>query len=141
MSGIRRKDQNARVPVVSNIAPEVRIKDIEDAWIADRLKGEVGSTERLLSDDYQGGTSSGHAQTKTDFVASIKAGVCKFKNFRSDERSIRVSGDIALSVGRAVFESSDRQHSFRYLRVFKRYEDGQWHLVASQSTLILPSKP
>ena len=149
MARPRRTNRNTGVPGGSeDVAVEATIKNIEDAWIADRLRGERRSTEQLLSDDYLGATSSGFAQTKPDFVALIGTEICKFDEFRCEERNVKVHGEIVISTGRIFLEgeklsvgrSADRQHSFRYLRVFKRGEDGQWRLVASQSTVVLPSK-
>lgn len=120
-------------PVNNQKLDEERLQGIEDEWLAERIRGESESTQRLLDDDYQGSTSSGAPQTKADFVNAVNSARRDFENYLHTERNIKIHGDTAISTGVATLRASDRLHSFRYLRVFLR-KHGEWRLIASQST-------
>jgi len=105
---------------------------IEDEWMAQRLRGESDMTERLLTDDFQGGTSDGLVQSKTDFVRFIRSGFGKHESANHEHRHVVLHGEAAISTGIVALKSGNREHRFRYLRVFVN-NHGEWRLIASQS--------
>lgn len=109
---------------------------IEDDWLMARIRGEAESTERLLDDAYLGSTSDGMSQTKADFVRSVQSSRGPYAQGDHTSRQIQFSGDTAVSAGVVTMKSADRESRFRYLRVYRKL-DGEWRLIASQSTRIL----
>jgi hypothetical protein len=109
------------------------IFNLEDEWLASRMRGDIDSTLRLLDDDYQGTTSDGVAQTKMDFVHSLELAGPSAMSSEHVQRSVRTYADVAVSMGCAIMRSAKGEHSFCYLRVYNK-KDGEWRLIASQST-------
>jgi hypothetical protein len=111
------------------------LSSIEDEWMAARLRGDTGLTERLLDEGYRGTTSDGLPQTKAEFVRTIELSRLTSMSADHTDRNIGVHGDVAVSSGLATLRALDRQHSFRYLRVYRKSR-GEWRLIASQSTRV-----
>ena len=109
------------------------LSKIEDEWLTARIRGDAESTQRLLDDTYQGCTSDGLAQTKAEFVRFVELSRVPYTHGDHTERKIHTHGDTAVSAGVATLKSSDRENSFRYLRVYRKH-GGEWRLIASQST-------
>jgi hypothetical protein len=111
---------------------------IEDNWMAERLRGDSDTTERLLADNFQGGTSDGLVQSKADFLQFIRDGRGIHESAQHMHRHIELRGQTAISTGVVALKSGNREHRFRYLRVFVN-DDNVWRLIASQSARLKPS--
>lgn len=105
----------------------------EEEWMASRLRGEAGPTERLLDENYHGTMSDGESQTKEDFVRAVVSSPAAVTSAAHTDQYIQIYGDIAVSTGIVELISPDRVHAFRYLRVFRK-TGSEWRLLASQST-------
>jgi hypothetical protein len=114
---------------------ERQLRQLEDEWMAARIRNEAQSTEALLDDNYHGGTSSGIPQTKEDFVKTVSASRKIFDDFEYTERVIKIHGHTAVSTGVLRLWSPAKQHSFRYLRAYLKRAN-KWRLIASQSTAL-----
>jgi hypothetical protein len=119
--------------VVDSEYEKTLLRQIEDEWLGARLRGEIEATQRLLDDSYEGTTSSGVVQTKTEFIKSLQLSRMLFTDAEHTVRNIRVHGNLAISTGTATLRSADRENTFRYIRVFLK-NGGEWHLIASQAT-------
>jgi len=128
-----RKDAASNLSGQDTAAETALLWKLEDAWMADRLSGNSESTMHLLDDEYQGATSAGVPQTKAGFVASIQSGSGGLARHVHSERTIKFHGGVATSTGTATLQFDGGEHTFRYLRVYSKI-DGEWRLVASQST-------
>jgi hypothetical protein len=126
------KQGSEQIPAEDRELHRTLLWKIEDDWLTARLRGETESTERLLDETYQGGTSDGLAQTKADFVRSVKSSRAFYTDGSQTGRSIQLHGDTAVSTGLATLQTENQRYAFRYLRVFRRSE-GEWRLIASQS--------
>ncbi len=118
-------------------AQDLLIK-IEDNWMAERLRGESDTTERLLADNFQGGTSDGLMQSKADFLQFVRDGRGIHESAHHVHRRIELLGQTAISTGVVALKSANREHRFRYLRVFVN-DDNEWRLIASQSARLKTS--
>jgi hypothetical protein len=114
---------------------QAEVLTLEDEWMGSRLSGESDASDQLLDDDYKGATSDGLSQSKSDFLVDIA--IFSRRNVAADQsqRHIRVFGEIAVSSGLATVHSPNREHTFRYLRVFRK-AGGKWRLIAAQSTRV-----
>jgi hypothetical protein len=112
--------------------------EIEDHWMAQRLRGESDTTERLLADNFQGGTSDGLVQSKADFLQFIRDGHGIHESAQHLHRHIELHGQTAISTGVVALKSGNREQRFRYLRVFVN-DDNEWRLIASQSARLKTS--
>jgi len=128
-----RKPAQAGAPVDLTEQDSLVLSAIEDEWLASRLRGETATSERLLHEAYKGTTSDGLPQTKADFLRALESTGPRLMQSEHRERDIRIYGDTACSTGVAALTSSNREHSFRYLRVYRK-SAGEWRLVAAQAT-------
>jgi hypothetical protein len=126
-----RRNKIVTTAVDTQAAKDSLIK-IEDDWMSQRVRGESDTTERLLADNFQGGTSDGLEQSKTDFLRFIRAGHGLHESAQHMHRHIELHGQTAISTGIVALKSGDRERRFRYLRVFVN-ENNEWRLIASQS--------
>ena len=134
MSRIRTKKQAAdRAPEEDQETHRTLLSGIEDDWLTARIRGDAESTRRLLDESYQGCNSDGLAQNKSDFVQFVESSRGPFADGVHTDRNIQIHGDMAVSTGVVTLRSADREHAFRYLRVYRK-RDGEWRLIASQST-------
>jgi hypothetical protein len=114
------------------------LSQTEDSWMAARLLGKKNTVEELIDDAYRGATSRGVAQAKRDLVDSVESSKGAFTECIHSERAIDLVGNVAVSTGVATLTSPNRQHSYRYLRVYAK-SLGKWRLIASQSTPVSAS--
>ena len=133
-----RKPVSDSSQVASLSSENARLWKLEDDWMNDRLRADAASSESLVDEEYQGATSHGHPQTKADFIKATLSRSGVFAEQTQSERAIKYWGDMAISTGMATLRGSRRQHGYRYLRVFLK-KDGEWRLVASQSTPVSAS--
>lgn len=111
------------------------IMKVEDEWIKTRATKDPASTMRLLAEDFTGSNPDGQAQTKQQFVDTVKAG-----NFASghpvySERKVQVYGDTAVSTGLVTGGGPNGTDNIRYMRVYVK-RNGHWQIVAIQATRV-----
>jgi hypothetical protein len=127
-----RKQGPEQVPAEDLEIHKTLLRKIEDDWLMARIRGDAESTQRLLDETYQGGTSDGLAQTKADFVRFVESSRGPYTCGDHAVRNIQIHGDTAVSTGVVTLRSVNRENPFRYLRVYRK-RDGEWRLIASQS--------
>jgi len=110
-----------------------KLSTLEDEWMISRVQGDVGFSDRLIDESYQGITSDGLLHSKADFMQSIAEGAPFHVSAERRESNIQIHGDLAISTGLVTMHGKERTSSFRYLRVYRTVE-GKWRLIASQST-------
>lgn len=81
------------------VKDEAQITAAQDARFAAMVKGDAAYLETALAPSLTYHHSSGSAQTKTEFMAAIRAGALKYKALDIVERKVRRIGAIARSTG------------------------------------------
>jgi ketosteroid isomerase-like protein len=110
-----------------------------DAVMAD-LTGDVAFYEKILADDWSGGTSRGTWDSKASALADMK----DTKNNKTNSESIsdlqvRTHGDIAIATYQTIYDSLI--HGTRFARtiistdIFQR-QGGAWKQIANHSSLV-----
>ena len=90
-------------------------------------------TRDLLTNDYLGGTPTGQAQTKQQFIDGVMAGALFAGKAEQTDRKVRIYGDTAVSTG--IVTGNVGGAKVRYIRVFVK-RNNKWRLVAAQGTRI-----
>lgn len=117
-----------------------QIEVLEDQWRKAVLANDIGTVERLLSDDYTAITAGGMIQTKAQFLEPYREGKRQVLSLEISDRKIRVYGNTAVVTSRAdVTMKRDEQEvsgQFRYTRVYNRNSAGQWKIVSFETSRI-----
>ena len=115
------------------------IKKIENERDQAMVRGDVGTLERLTSDDYTMVGATGHMSSKERMLADVKSGELKYSSIMLDDLNVRVYGTTAVVTGRRTVHgkhgAADFSGADRFLRVYVK-QGGQWRAVAFQATRI-----
>lgn len=122
-------------------AVEKEILEFEQKRINATLHSDVAALEEMLADDVVWIHSSGKKQNKTQYIEDHAQKRVKYLKIDIKESAARVYGDIAITNGRAVYQSvsqkdgsivvSDLFHTCVY-----RKERNRWQVIAWQTTKI-----
>ena len=130
------------------VEPEVE-KEILRLSAAQNEAAATGDSEnltrdRLFADDSIWVSSTGHLQTKDEFLAGVRANFQKNPNRKAtgtinkhDDFTVRRFGDTIIQLGRSTTINADKSAGprRRYMNVFMN-RDGQWWFVAHGATPI-----
>ena len=97
--------------------------------------------DRLFADDIMWMSSTGHVQTKDEFLAGVRANFAKNPKRvvnKHDDFTVRRFGDTIIQIGRSTTINADGSNGQRrrYLNVFMN-KGGQWWFVAHGATPIV----
>ena len=107
--------------------------------------GEHLMRDRLLADDILWVSPTGHVQTKTEYLAAVRAAFEKNPNRKAnglvnkhDDFTVRRFGDLVIQLGRSTTINPDMSPGpqRRYMNVFLNRR-GQWWLIAHGPTPIV----
>ena len=110
-----------------------------DASIDDLAsRGEFEKLAARLADDFRYNHSTGHSQSKSEWLEGLKGLVGRRVRAAGSIR-IELHGDLAVAMGDLDVIWTDGRHNYdRYVRVY-RLTDGQW-LAVSQRTVPAPDR-
>jgi hypothetical protein len=117
----------------SSSKAEDEIMKIEDQWVQSRAAKDPTVSKELLADDYLGGSLTGQAQTKQQFIDGVTAGNFAAGKAEQMDRKVRIYGDTAVSTG--VHTGAVGADKVRYIRVYVK-RNNKWRLVAGQGTRV-----
>jgi uncharacterized protein (TIGR02246 family) len=118
---------------------EADVLKAEQARVNALVNNDYAALQSLLSDDLTYTHSTASRQTKTEFLASLRAGLFKYKAIEHEQKRVRVYGDTAvLTTFTRVTAISDGRESQVTLRATIVYVKGggRWQMVAWQSTRV-----
>lgn len=122
---------------------EAAILAAQDARFAAMVKGDASYLETALDPSLTYHHSSGSAQTKAEFMGSIRAGALKYKALDVIERKVRRVGAIAIVTGIFRLQATNNgeiiDSKARFTDVYEN-KDGRWVQLAWQNTRI-PEAP
>jgi len=115
----------------------------QDARFAAMVKGDAPYLETALDPSLTYHHSSGSAQTKAEFMGSIRAGALKYKALDVIERKVRRIGPVAIITGVFRLQATNNGEAIdskaRFTDVYEN-RDGRWFQLAWQNTRI-PEAP
>jgi hypothetical protein len=101
--------------------------------------GDIGALKRLLAPDYQGYDPAGRLLDRDRVLGEFAEGKVRVKSLLQSQLKARVEGETGIVSGVNAIEGYEGPGLFHFrLRFLDVYllRDGEWHLVASQDTLL-----
>jgi ketosteroid isomerase-like protein len=104
-----------------------------DARIDDLAStGDFEALGALLAADFRYNHSTGHSQSKSEWLDGLKPLVGRRERVAS-AIEVEVHGDVGVAMGDLDILWTDGRHNYdRYVRVY-RHTDGQWHLISQRT--------
>jgi ketosteroid isomerase-like protein len=103
------------------------------------IRVDPAALDGLLADDLTYTHSSGQAETKAQFLESLKAGKIRYLSAQPSDVAVRLYGETAVVTGRAeikeVLGGQEAVLPLRFTEVWVK-SGGSWKLAAWQSTRI-----
>jgi ketosteroid isomerase-like protein len=103
------------------------------------MKGDTDALDKIYSDEYILITDTGQITTKPERIVMIKSGDLKFEKVDFEEISVRVYGNTAVAVARALAASTfkGKAQNIEERVTFVAVKDGDtWRFVSAQLTPI-----
>jgi len=121
---------------------EREVLDFEKARINATLNSDVLALQSMLSDDLVWVHSSGKKQNKAEYIEDHAQKRVKYNKISLEESAVRVYGDMAVTNGRAVYESVSMKdgsivNSNLYHTCVYHKKKGKWQVIAWQTTKVL----
>jgi ketosteroid isomerase-like protein len=117
-----------------------QLNELEQRLIRAWIEKDRETIDELLADDWSVIDTSGRVLTKTQVMAEgFASGTRNIESGAIDEVHVRLLGHIAVVTGRTVaagtYEGTPFSVKLRFTDVCEKHDDN-WHVVASQGTLI-----
>jgi ketosteroid isomerase-like protein len=101
-----------------------------------KTAGEIDLIEDIFDDDLVFIHITGQITTKTEWIRQLKSKTFVYNRIDQKEAAVKVYGDTAVLVGKAVFTvNGGSKYSLIYTEVYTRKDD-QWKLVNLHTTSI-----
>ena len=135
----------SKIILGKEVEPEVEKEILRLSAVQNQAAGTGDSDnvtrDRLFADDIMWMSSTGHVQTKDEFLAGVRANFAKNPNRtvnKHDDFTVRRFGDTVIQLGRSTTINADQSAGprRRYLNVFMN-RGGQWWFVAHGATPIV----
>ncbi|MGI9257462.1 MAG: nuclear transport factor 2 family protein, partial [Gammaproteobacteria bacterium] len=129
----------------AEVAPELEQEIIRLSQAQNQANGTGDSDnvirDRLFADDVVWVSSTGHIQTKDEYLTNIRANYAANPNQRispHDDYTVRRFGDTIIQLGRSNSINADGSTGARrrYMNVFMN-RDGEWWYIAHGATTIV----
>ena len=137
-------DPMRKIILGKEVAPDVEKEILRLSAVQNQAAGTGDSDnvtrDRLFADDIMWMSSTGHVQTKDEFIAGVKANFAKNPNRtvnKHDDFTVRQFGDTIIQLGRSTTINADGSVGprRRYMNVFMN-RGGEWWFVAHGATPI-----
>lgn len=116
---------------------ESRVNTRVDTLIAALLKPDRNTLEKLTSPALSYGHSSGKLENRAEFIQSMLDGVSRFLSIELDNKTISISGDVAIARHVLFAHTHDKGNEPGTIRIgillVWRYEQDEWRLLARQA--------
>ena len=121
---------------------EVRrqIVALEQQWRTATLTGDLGTLDRLLSDDYVGISWTGQVNTKASQLDRVRSRSLLLSKIDVSDVKVKILHAVAIVTCRAEIggtnAGSPMTGTFRYTRVYQRLPGGQWKITNFEATRV-----
>jgi ketosteroid isomerase-like protein len=117
-----------------------QVEALEEQWRQAQLAGDVGTMDKLLSDDYIGISMSGQVHTKAQQLDRMRNHSLVLSKIDLGEMQVKLVGSIAIVTSRAELEGTNDgtpvKGVYRYTRVYQRLPSGQWRITSFEATRV-----
>jgi ketosteroid isomerase-like protein len=111
---------------------EAQLRELDSSIDELASRGEFDALGALLAADFRYNHSSGHSQSKTEWLEGLRPLVGRRDRIASSIQ-IEVHGDLAVAMGDLDVVWTDGRHNYdRYVRVY-RVTQGEWHAVSQRT--------
>lgn len=118
-----------------NAKLEATLIEMDKAWTAAELKGDMKTISGYIADDFWGTTTDGRPQDKKQYLAEIKASK---DTDVADDYSVRFFGpDLAIMTHRGTVKGENNLQ-YRSTHVWVN-RGGKWQIVAHHGSEIAPA--
>jgi len=120
-----------------------QVEALEEQWRTAQLAGDIGTMDKLLSDDYIGITMTGQVNTKAQQLDRARDHKLVLTKLDLGDRQVKLVGSIAIVTSLADIEGTNDgapvKGTFRYTRVYQRLASGEWKITSFEATRV-PSR-
>jgi hypothetical protein len=117
----------------ADTALEAQLRELDASIDVLASKGEFDALGALLAADFRYNHSTGHSQSKSEWLEGLKPLVGRRDRITS-AIEVEFHGDLAVAMGDLDIVWTDGRHNYdRYVRIYRR-TDGKW-LAVSQRTI------
>ena len=114
----------------------------DKAWANAIAKGDVPVLQQLFADDFSMISPDGRLKNKAQEIANLQpAPGTETFYFRTEDVTVRVYGDAAVVIGRAIwkvrYKGKDYDNDRRYTTTYVKL-GGRWRAVAQQIAVNIP---
>jgi len=136
-AGLALGQAQAQAPKAPSTAESV--KQLEKDWLEAEKAGDSDKLNQILADDWVGIGPEGKAETKQEFLASLKSGQMKMDSFDMGSMQVKMVGGAAVVQGsdteKSTSNGKDSSGKYVWMDVFAK-RDGKWMAVRSQTALV-----
>ena len=105
-------------------------------WAKAHIELDIDQIEMIMSDGYQQRQPDGSFKNKTEVLASYRSGNREWEIAESKDHHVRISGKLAIVIGRwhgkGVNQDQVFDYQARFLSIY-RLEDQVWRMIFDQS--------
>lgn len=117
-----------------------QVEALEEQWRTARLAGDVGTMDRMLSDDYIGISMTGQVSTKAQQLDRVREHRFVVTRLDLGDMQVKLVGAIAIVTSRAelagISEGVPVERNYRYTRVYQRLPTGVWKITSFEATRV-----
>jgi ketosteroid isomerase-like protein len=119
-----------------------QVEQLEQAWRAAELNGDVDAMGKLLSDDFVGINMSGQVVTKMQLLDRMRRRRMVLTRLDLDDVHVKLIGRTAIVTSLANVEGTNEgvamHGTFRYTRVYLQVASGAWQITNYEATRVGP---
>jgi len=117
-----------------------QVEALEEQWRTALITADIGTIDRLLSDDFVGISMTGQVNTKEQQLDRIRSRTLVLTRMDLSDRKVKLVGAVAIVTSLAEIEGTNEgqsmQGTFRYTRVYQRLPSGTWKTTNFEATRV-----
>lgn len=121
---------------------EQQVRDLERQFEGAILHGDLAFFERVLAPEFTHTSQNGRHRSRAEWLANHKPGETPYDSLNTEGLNVQVFGPTAIVTGRITPKGRSSsggpiEGEYRFMRTWINH-DGNWQVVAFQSTRIAP---
>ena len=124
-----------------NHSIEAVIEECEERLKQAMLHSDISVLNEILSSELVFTNHLGQIMTKKDDLNSHKSGMLKIREIILSDRKIKIYAEVAVVSVQAhiigSYASEESESDFRFTRVWSKYSNEAWQVVAGHSSIVV----